>query len=345
MEIRIRNNFTMKKNLNILWIDDVAERKEGAAKALELHKDKYFKIQSMHVDFVNVKDKNLLEEIKPKLNNRQPDAVIIDHFLDKSKDSTIKKGSSIAQILRERWPNCPIIGITAAQKYKDIDFEDENSYINLYSSADISSNFNAILSIITSYYKLSRMTFEKYDDFFKLLKPPQDDIKKLKNIFPFDLKEHFNMESLIFRLSRWIRYYFYNSPGFLYDELWAATLLGLNIEGFKRAKKYFDKSIYDGIFFDPSDTRWWSSTLRSILFKKYPQNTSNLPWVVGRDLTNIKSHYSKCHACGKDFPEIVGFVDETKERRVQLHLKCSIQNDKEEYRLYFEPTRIMKGAD
>lgn len=65
-----------------------------------------------------------------------------------------------------------------------------------------------------------------------------------------------------FEAARWIRKVILMYPGILYDSLHAATLLGIDEEGFFKSnvQTLFKKAKYTGIFNPPSG-RWWGSQL------------------------------------------------------------------------------------
>lgn len=344
MEIKINNYITMKNKIKIIWIDDIDER-EALASTLEEYIDPYYPKVKIKSDFKNTKNRRLTEIINPILLEKPPDLIIIDHFLDKMKDAKmISKGSIVAQIFRDKWPTCPIVGISAASKHKDIDISNQMVYEDLFSSSNISSNFTSIIVIASTFNFLKKNFPRELNDIVKLLKPPQDEFNKIKLITKFEYPDKLNNSDLISRISKWIRFSLFK-PGFLYDELWVATLVGLNMDGFIKYKNRFNSALYKGIFSDPINPRWWKSKIKELIFKSFPKSESSISWVVGRNITKNKLFYSKCYSCGKEYPEIVGYTDERKKHKVQLHIRCSIPHPNEERRLYFEETRIMKGGD
>src|SRR3989338_1788807 len=106
--------------LNILWIDDDVKRASLA--------------EDINASFESVRNKSVAETIN-KIQ-KKPDLVIIDHFLDSTRD--IRKGSTAAELIREKWPLCPIVGITAASKLSKTDFYNVEIYEDLYDVSSIS---------------------------------------------------------------------------------------------------------------------------------------------------------------------------------------------------------------
>lgn len=332
----------MKNKFNIIWIDDI-ETRENLANSLEEYEDSNFPRRRIKKVFVKAKGKQLNEVLLPLYKNKEPDLIIVDHFLDKmNNNSKVSKGSTVAQILREQWPVCPIIGISAVSNRNEIDIRSRLIYDDFFLFENFTSKFTTLLVIASNFNLLKKKRINNIDEIVKLLKPPSDEASKIKSIIGVDFKDNINDNSLVSRIYKWIRLSF-RKPGFLYDELWAATLIGLNMDGFNKFKNKFDKALYKGIFSDPTNVMWWKSIIKEIIFKSNPKENSNYPWVVGRIFTKNKSFYSKCHSCGKDYPEIVGYTDERKKHKVQLHIGCSIPHPNENNTLFFEEIRIMKG--
>jgi hypothetical protein len=335
----------MKNNFYLIWIDDVSTRENTMENFKEFFNLKYSP-KNLIVKFVNVNGKILIDKISPLFSDNEPDIVIIDHFLNKTKNykTNIASGNTLAQLIKEKekWPKCPIVGITAADKYDYSKVKNEFFYEDIFSDNEIFRFFPFIHNIIVDFCFLKDKTINNIDEILNIINVPSEERDKLISILPTSIKNNFTDLHFNNNLFKWIRFSLHSLNGFLYNALWAATLLGLNIEGFNKYEKTFNGALYSGIFTDPYNRRWWRNTLKKIIFNKYPSESSNYPWVIGRKLTKNNSYYSKCQYCKKDYPEIAGFTDETKKYPAQLHLKCSIPLIKEEKKLFFEETRIMK---
>ena len=178
------------------------------------------------------------------------------------------------------------------------------------------------------------------------MKYPEDDKVRLEAVIPNELKSDYTSQSIPISISRWVRQTLIEMPGFLYDSLWAATLLGIRERSFQKVESIFEGAKYNGIFADKSNARWWQTRIRQILYKEVPTEEFKNTRTLGRKLPKIiKKDYSVCYACKGDDPEIVGYTDEKAETRVQLHLKCSVPHPNFEKLLYFEEIRMMKGAE
>jgi hypothetical protein len=132
-------------------------------------------------------------------------------------------------------------------------------------------------------------------------------------------------------------------PGFLYDSLWAATLLGLTESGFQKVAGRFEMGKYDGVFVREDTPRWWPSRLSRLLYKQYKPRSEEMPWHVGRRMRGIrKEHYSRCERCKKQFPDTVAYLDKLSDQQRAMHLECTVLHPRFQRELYFEDIRMMK---
>src|SRR5262249_45648383 len=97
-------------------------------------------------------------------------------------------------------------------------------------------------------------------------------------------------------------------PGFLYDELRTATLLGLNVKGFRKIARQFRKAFYSGPFWTESRPRWWVSAVQEVLSKFVPSSGLRSLPEMGRKLPRLKpGDYSRCYVCQNtaQIPDVV----------------------------------------
>lgn len=322
----------MSKKLKFVWIDDEDRSKD--AQNLE----KQLRIKCV---FLNVEPKNV--NYLSAINETKPDLILIDHNLTDIGTGDIKKGSTIAALIREKHPRLAVACITGQQS-DGMDSQQRLSYEAVFSLDEIKDHYQSMKSIASSFRKLNIGRPKTPDGLLKLLKAPEADIIKLKNILPKEIKENFSDHALFSNISHWIRKVLMERPGFLYDRLWASTLLGLNETGFKKVEKLFSAAKYKGLFCDESKERWWKSELLQILSKHV--KSSSLPWEKGRNLPEVNSkNYSKDYYTDykEDFPETVAFVDETSDNRAQMKLKYTVPHPRYDKLLFFEEIRMMKA--
>lgn len=329
----------MKGIYSFLWIDDDKSRKKN----LDTLKRKL----SVGGQFLDVSGEDITAKVDSILLSNKFDLILIDHFLDsaKPKQASIRTGSTVTEYIREQRPDCPIVGVTGAGKATDIDFHKKSIYEDLFEVSSISDYYNSILSIAESYRTLVKKRPQNNDDLIKLLKAPKDVMERLTIMIPDDVKRNYKDKSLLINISKWVRRGLMSKPGFLYDSLWTATLLGLKEESFIKVKQLFEKAKYNGLFSDESNERWWQAQVRKIIYAKYPDDKLAFPWQLGHKLPIIvKKDHSVCHVCGKEFPETVGYTDEAAKTPVPMHLRCSLIHPNFENTLYYDDIRMMEPA-
>lgn len=326
--------------MRFIWIDDDNGRQEAATnmeQALEVQ-----------VQFESVNGKKIDAELTRILDsNDEPDLVVMDHVLSLTDSETIRKGSTAATRIKEKWTECPVVSVTNAfeNTTHHVDTRQKDAYENMFPAEQISEHYITIYSIAQGFKALKSKKPKSINEILKSLQCPEQERERIKKILPSEIKieENLNDESLLIELYKWINNVLFKRPGFLYDELWSATYLGLTLEGFRIISDQFEPAKYTGVFHDNSRPRWWKSLIIEILFEKFPQ--SGMPWVVGRNLIQEEKYYSKDYATGEDYPETVAAVDQTIPADWQpMKLKYSEPHPSFENLLYFEELRIMKPA-
>lgn len=326
----------MNKKLAFLWIDDMPGRRTTS--------DNLKRNLNVKLEFLNLKNKNIEEELLEIQSRQVPDLIVLDHKLEEIGSGLFKLGSTVATFLREKWPECPMIGITAADIRVDVDFQQREAYEEIYSSSQISRHYRTIHSIAKSFKQLRENRPEDVESMLSLMKAPAEDHVRIKSIIPQELRENIGDKSLIIDISRWLRKIFLDRPGFVYDRIWVATFLGLSARGFEKVEKLFRTAKYNGIFADDSSERWWKSKVLNILSTLVDKQ--GLPWEKGRFLPDIKkAEYSACYASDEEFPETVAFVDDSPAAvRWPMRLKYTIPHPNYEDLLFFDEIRMMKPA-
>lgn len=321
--------------MKFVWIDDNTARKEEAE---NLSANLQVEVEFIDVDNTKIEDK-LIELVKKEV----PDLVLMDHSLDRTISETYRTGSTVASFLREHWKNCPIVSCTGVE-FNDIDIRHKSAYEGIYPINRISENYESIYSVAFGFHVLRENYPKEIADLFQLLDCPIGECDKLHKILPKEIKKNFNDNSLLIEIYRWCNNILFERPGFLYDELWSATYLGLNEDGFNRVKEKFNDAKYDGIFKDNSKPRWWKGKLLEILSELV--DGIGLPWIIGRNLVeNDDKYFSKCFASGEDFPETVAAEDTTPGAEwYPMKLKNTEPHTNYEEMLFFDELRIMKPA-
>jgi CheY-like chemotaxis protein len=326
----------MKIKRQIIWIDDEPNRKKTA--------DLLNESSTIPVDFRSMKNKDLAKEVEKILEGPQPSLVVLDHILDQTATSTalLRRGSTIAEAIKERWPTCPVIGVTGVDR-NQIDVRTQETYDDLFESVNFGQYYERIDAIARDFAKIARRKPKSVSDVVDLLQPPKEEVPRLEAALPQDLTKTRD-GSVASRLYRWVSHVLRGRPGFLYDELWSATLLGLNETGLKRVERLFNSALYAGVFAVMNEPRWWKTKLSDILYARIPPDKGELSWHVGRRLPGIRSeHFSKCYVCKQDYPDTDAFLDTATDERRAMHASCTILDPRFKRELYFEDLRVMRG--
>lgn len=320
----------MTTSKRIVWIDDNPRRKRTA--------------DDLGAKFVNVQNRDLAQKVEELLHGSPPSLVLLDHVLDNTATTNpvFQKGSTIAEAIKEKWPSCPVVGVTNVDNIQDIDVRTKAIYDALFSFQDLSRYIDHIDAIRKGFALVAKKRARTARKLIQLLKPPQDEVDRLVAALPEDLKKSFGDPSVASRLYRWVERLM-NRPGFLYDRLWAATFLGINESGFQKVTERFKKAKYKGAFALDDSPRWWSSRLAELLYKMCKPNPEELSWHVGRRLGGIKKeHHSSCYSCDEEFPDTVAYLDSESDQREAMHLKCTVLHPGYKRELYFEDIRMMQ---
>lgn len=323
--------------MRFVWIDDNPERRELS--------DALAEGLGVDCDFVDVVGKDLSGELVSIKGDSPPDLIILDHVLDKTaaESRVLGTGSSVAAVLREWWPSCPIVGITAARKRPDIDMQKERAYEELFSADQFRRTYSCVAALASGFAGLGKPV-SNAAGLCDLFAPPQDDSERLLSALPDDVKSGLADRSLASRLYSWSRDFLFGRPGFLHDRLWAATLVGLKESSFGKVTDIFKSAEYSGIFACSYRERWWSTSVRQAIYRACDTGPGEMPWELGCRLEGIgKRDLSKCYACGGDFPETVAYVDEASDERHPMHIGCTEPHPNYQDILLFDQIRMLAG--
>jgi hypothetical protein len=321
----------MRPTQRAVWIDDNPDRERTA--------------KEFGAKFIDVRDVEVAPEIDKLLNASQPTVVILDHVLDKTKsrDRVYQRGSTIAQAIKEKWPSCPVVGVTNANHLTSVDVRTKGAYDVLLSFHDFGKHIDRIHSISSGFQLVEKTRPRTAPKLVRLLRPPGE-IQGLLSAFPEGLKSALEDASVATRLYRWVMHLM-ERPGFLFDSLWAATFLGLKESSFQKVMDSFRDALYTGVFAIQSEPRWWSSSLADVLYEQCEPLLGEMSWSTGRRLTGVRSNdFSRCYACNQEFPETVAYLDSKSNERRAMHLRCTVLHPLYNRELWFEDIRMMEGS-
>ncbi len=258
----------------------------------------------------NIKD--LINEAEEK----RPELFLVDFDLAKPKNGVLSgiSGTSLSNVLREKFPDFPIVLFTRKSVfkieqhpqqilssldkiiYKSDTFDDSNYYIiSLY---ELAIGFKKLRDIKSKHWK----------ELLRIVKAPKCDYINLKLANPPITSVN---KWIVSEIANWIRNVLIKYPGILYNPINIATFLGISQEAFLSTslQEFFTGAKYSGIF-NPIEGRWWKSkiqkTAETIMNKKerdlLPYEGFPLAW---ERLKKMKIERSKCIFSGESPAEWV----------------------------------------
>ena len=340
----------MRQNVNILWIDDEKDQRSEIADNLEnsLHR---LKIDNIHPKELSEKIEQYRED-----RRRNPDLFMVDHRLNQRADEDKKKyeGTSVSLFgkLREIDPEVPIYFVTGFQRSQDIISQKgvqvlETSFDGQYSIDEIQSSGEVLLYYgAQSYYKIKMESGKGIKGVFKLLRSSEMAQQLIKKVLPEVfrdgiLSKRFPAGNSI-AFAKWVKEILFKTPGILYNDLFVATHLGLNLRSFKKRVDRFDKARFNGVFYNTTINYWWMTDINDLLFSK--KNIEEFPesntWELGPLVFKIKkSEKSTCVVCGDNYPETVGENINIKKEYSPVHIRCSSIHPYKITSMYFDTPR------
>lgn len=295
--------------------------------------------EKIKVDFQCLRDADTSMVIKGLSKDNAPDIVFVDHRLDNTSSANfMRTGKCVTPILREKWPGSPIVGVTAAKK-DCLDHDGNSFYEEVFDFADISQLEDFVLPIIDGYRSLKDISdAAKFAD---LLNAPEDEVESILHSVPDELRT-LEADSFKHAMYRWFRRTLHGHPGFLYEKEWVAVSVGINKDNIDPFLDMFESAKYSGIWADPSQPRWWKKRLYEIALNERTSARESVQSAACRLFGVNEEKFSKCHHCGKKWPEILAFTDDSLlAELVPAHLECSIPHPKRYLSLSFEEPRII----
>jgi hypothetical protein len=301
------------KKLKFVWVDDQKSKVEPYREALESG------IQeprtSATVELIEVKSDIIgtLESWTKKNQSTSADLLIIDHVFNPVLPFGLK-GSSVAHLLRRLFPKTPMVCVTAMfSNPQAFDQEDLREYVTVIPYTGFAERLEDVYVIARDFGKLTPNGTGVREHLVSCLKPPQRDRSDLDRLLPEEFRNP-SRATTEHRMARWVINILRSRPGFLYDRLHAATLLGLKENGFSKVEGTFSKALYRGVFATRADPRWWVSELTRIAFAEAKAEGADTPQLAGRSLPGIADgDYSVCYVSRKAVPapDTVAYTDAT----------------------------------
>ncbi|MFZ3060274.1 MAG: hypothetical protein WA102_11135 [Candidatus Methanoperedens sp.] len=341
------------EKVKVLWIDDEVIDHTEDAKNLE-GLEKNLKVSMVHPD-------NLSSELK---RNKLPDIFLVDYFLDQvslTGTGGVKydmRGLAAAGKIREVNTERPIYVVTNKETQRGGIFVSgaqaaNSAFDKKLTFKEVQREGQDILYHDALDYRLIRESPRgNLKVLFKLLQVPVGVQEKLGLVLPDELRKGLSPlgsskypEGNPIAFAKWVRQILLRVPGFLYDEIHAATYMGMSIEAFKEVSSKFKKAKYSGVFARTAPPLWWVSGLTDIIFSKpKAQKIGKVnPWEVAPMVFKIpKTKRAKCAVCNDLFPETVGINLNDDTDLKPVHYRCSKPYLVRKRELYFDEPRVFE---
>lgn len=331
----------MSKRLDFLWIDDDKSR-EVTATNLE-------KNAGVKVYFYNFAGEDLAGRIGHLLQEHSPDMVIVDHNLDRTigplRDNLTSTGASVAEVIKDSHPQIPVVCVTKFDPIRDMTFMQQSAYDEIFSATHLTHQNPVLVAIAEGFRNIHCRPIKDEDEFLSSLGCPEVDLTRLVQVLPTEIKTGFGDRGYASVLWRWMRGVLFARPGFLYDSMWAATLVGVTNNSFLKTREMMEPAIYSGPFANEIEPRWWPSKMLEVLYKNSPDREQKDPRLLGRAYLGIPIQgYSKCEISGIELPDTVAFTDTTDKKRAQVCLRFTEEHPGFQKLLFFEEMRVIKDA-
>ena len=321
----------MTVHFGFVWIDDTPDRAEKFVGALDgtllgEPVETNLEVVGLTNDFVEELDRQTAEWMA-----NPPDLIMLDHNFSKVQKRLFGiHGSALAHLLRIQLPKTPIVCVSGQQlDSDDFNAEDISEYTYLFDVNQLhsESNLETLFAIARDFQLLCFPEKQPVRHaLVDVLKAPEADKQALISVLPEEFEAALVVHSTSpHRIARWVLNVLMKRPGFLYDPLETATLLGLTEEAFStKIKPLFEDARYRGPFATDTRPLWWASTLTDVLYAALPDCALLPSQEAGRRFQGIdEADYSRCGVTGGHTPppDVVAFTDATatSERKAIRH--------------------------
>jgi hypothetical protein len=326
---------------SVFWIDDDPSRRKDAEHMEKLLEEETAKEHvALNVKFLTGEDWAKFTA-KPGFRKSHVDLFLLDYVFF-IKGLPTRRGLSIAGEIRENFPNVPIYMFSAKGVVPQVAESFADSVMDL---KDIQRRPAIVYYDVMDYQKISKLPRRLPSGVFDLFKAPDRDRERMVLAFPEDIKKLLSHPDESFNplnFAKWMKHTFLRLPGFVYNSLYSATMLGMTEKTFIQLSSEFDDAKYRGVFSRTSPNLWWVSRLKDIVFQiateKMPEkDTTDISELTPLVFGIGQSKTSKCAVCGKRYPETVGIDDDG--RMYPVHYKCSVPHPEKTRVLFFDEER------
>lgn len=253
-----------------------------------------------------------------KITATGADVYVIDYELEKVTKTY--EGATLATAIRERLREHPIVLLSKrsligpartrplALLFDDIVFKDELS-------RQPAAARDRIVVLAQVFAELRRRRRRDIRAIIGVLQARSEEESEVRRALPPLEAVADGAQWEVRALAEWIRRELLAYPGILYDDLHAATALGVDVRAFRAnaVQRLFRESVYDGAF-AAIERRWWRSRLlvtahQQIAHSDIPVGSARTTFPEAfQALQGTSLRRSVCLVCGEGGPDAVCYV-------------------------------------
>jgi hypothetical protein len=317
----------MKKHYTFFWLDDNKSKVDDMRSVLETGVSDTSLTSTVHFAEMTSEVFKNLEDVGNQIKSQSTDMILVDHVINEMSPLSTK-GSSVAHLLRSMFPHLPIVCVSAAwgpgKTEAAFDQEDLSEYTRIfpYGALAQDAELELLFAIARDFSRCVAAVNggQVSATIGELFGAWTSEIPTLERILPSEFRA-IGLKTTPHRLARWILSMFVARPGYLYNEIRAATLMGLSLDGFAKVRDKFVDSLYSGVFATDTSPRWWVARLHEQLASLVSDDSPSNTQLAGRRLENItEQDFSKCHydETASPPPDSVAYLDDASKEEVAV---------------------------
>lgn len=210
------------------------------------------------------------------LPSSPPDVLLVDFVINtalRDGQHVDYYGSTLASEMRMRHPSCLIVLVTRPENFRmnetkmqlleeSVDVDAILLKDDIYTSPE--EQRAKIEALASGFKALDTIKNQSWSSVLGIMRADKQEADNLREAGPPMLHKRWNVP----KTARWIRNVVMGFPGILYDDLTAATRLGISLDAFRSSsvQKLVEDAKYDGVF-STYQERWWRDRLFNIAQK------------------------------------------------------------------------------
>ncbi|WP_336291253.1 hypothetical protein [Aeromonas dhakensis] len=309
----------MTISFKFVWLDDKPDRANGWQGGLQgelLGNTVDAQLEVIAITETLLRDG--LNDLSQQWSYNPPNLIMMDHnFASVAQRPFDLQGSALAHLIRIRFPKIPIVCVSGQSiQSDDFSIEDMSEYTDMFDVNTLSDEKNQehLFAIANDFNRLFFPPKSAVREaLIDVLQAPDADRESLLRIMPEEIEGTYVHGSSPHRIARWMLSVLMKRPGFLYDELEAATFVGLNKIAFQeKTSEIFSSARYKGPFATDSRPLWWATAMADALYSALPDSMAASSQLAGRELPGINPEdYSICAHTGQSSPppDVVAYTD------------------------------------